>query len=273
MTTLHVPDQIYSKQEDVILFRQLGMKIDLAHVSSQDYYGWLDFAKLDIGRQIRGVEIAERDGVRDHPPLNTGVYYDTEHYDLLPTGALLRTSCGKATHAFCAYKASEDGEGIRDDYRHVFEGIEKKTIQDDPISESSVGIVQSLLNRTDVTHPGTYLQRFHGIDPRTLTPALALDSYRAPFYLWIDGKDALRCPFDRYLVYDMRIPHFEREKKLVKEVELTMYPHISEEVARDPRVLEALNYLRSQICSTFGTQETKAIKYQRAAQALNIGQD
>lgn len=271
MNGLQVPEQIYSRHEDIILFRQLGQKIDLGHVPSQEYYRWLDSAKQDIGRRIRGVEIAEREGIRENPPLNTGVYYDTPAYDILPTGALLRTSCGKATHAFCAYKAAEDGEGIRDDYRHVFEGTEKKAIQDDPISDESVGIVRQLLRRTDVTHPGTYLQRYHGIDPLTLSPALALDSYRAPFYLWVDGKDALRCPFDRYLVYDMRIPHFEREKILVKEVELTMYPHISEETARDPRVLEAFQYLSTEICAAFGTQETKAIKYQRATQALGIG--
>ena len=111
---------------------------------------------------------------------------------------MLRTSCNRITHAFCAFKAAEDGDGIREDHRHVFADAEKRTIQVAPASFEAVAIVTRLLARRDIDHPGRSLHREYSIDPTTLEPAIQLDDYRYTFFVWLDERDALRCSIDRY---------------------------------------------------------------------------
>ncbi|MGK4579548.1 hypothetical protein [Kitasatospora sp. HPMI-4] len=268
---LRVPEgAVYTKGQNSALFHQLAVKVEMDGVSEQEYFAWLDETTERIHRAVPGAQIAEKENMRTDPPLNTAVYYDTEDYRILPTGALLRTSCGKTTHAFCAYKAVEDGHGIRRDHRHIFDGEEKRTLQDAPASEESVSIVRRLLARKDLEHPGTLLRREQGIDPEQLTPAVLLDDYRTNFFVWLDGKDALRCPWDRYTVYDLRRPEGDREGKRISEIELAIYPHISPEVAADPRVIDLITELTRSLCERFGTRVTKEIKYQRAAKALGL---
>ncbi|AKC32632.1 hypothetical protein [Candidatus Pantoea carbekii] len=108
------------------IFRQMAVKIVADHIGDQQYYKWLDRISSDMSVRYPSIQFKERDQVRINPPLNTAVYYDTENYDILPTGALLRTSCSKLTHAFCSFKMPEDTTGNRLDRRHVFEGEEKK---------------------------------------------------------------------------------------------------------------------------------------------------
>jgi hypothetical protein len=261
---------VYVKQGNSVVFRQLGVKVEMDSVSIVDYYRWLDEITPRVGELVPGAEIAEKADARLAPPLNTAIYYDTPDYRVLPTGALLRTSCNRITHAFCAFKASEDSEGIREDHRHVFEAVQKRTIQVAPASPEAVGIVKGLLARTDIDHPGRSLQRGYGIDPTTLEPSVQLDSYRYTFFAWLDRKDALRCSIDRYQVSNLRLPPATREFKSISEVELAIYPRIAQEIAEDPRVPELIAALARSLEERFGVRQTKEIKYQRAARALGI---
>jgi hypothetical protein len=267
---LPVGEAVYSKNGQMVLFNQLALKIEMDTVSNEEYFGWLDKMVTDVGERVPGAAIAEKENARQTPPLNTAIYYDTPDYRLLPTGSLLRTSCNRITHAFCAFKLAQDEHSTRRDFRYVFDGDEKRVIQNAPTSEEAVGIVRRLLARSDIEHPGTFVQRLYDISPQTLTPALYLDDLRYTFFVWLDKKDALRCSIDRATVFDLRRPEGERERKQVSEVELAIYPHVSDDIARDPRVPILINELSAALQQEFLVKTTTLIKYQRAAQVLGI---
>ncbi len=252
------------------VFRQLAVKIDLDGVPDGDYFAWLDLVILETGTQVRGVQFLEKEGVRNTPPLNTAVYYDTADYKLLPTGALLRTSCNKVTHAFCAFKMPEDESGNRLDRRHVFEGSEKAQIQAAPYSDESVAIVKRLLVRTDIEQPGTFLLREFGIAPEALTPAVVLFGHRSTFYVRLDDYEVLRCSIDRSEVMDYRMDPHGLARKSFREVEISIYPRIRSEILADPRLIPLIRYLTETLTTRFSRQVISAIKYQRAAVALGI---
>jgi hypothetical protein len=132
MSYLRMPEFIYARTDNSVVFNQLAVKVELDSVANEEYFSWLDRRKSDIARHIIGAEIAEKPSARTSPPLNTAVYYDTADYRILPTGALLRTSCRIDTHAFCAFKQAEDEHGVREDHRYVFQDEEKRTIQAAP---------------------------------------------------------------------------------------------------------------------------------------------
>jgi hypothetical protein len=272
MTDLRVPtgEPVYSKRTNVVVFNQLAVKIEMDDVTNDEYFAWLDRRIRDIGDAVPGAQIAEKEHARTSPPLNTAVYYDTEDYRILPTGALLRTSCNRITHAFCAFKLAQDDHSVRRDHRYVFDGEEKRTIQQAPTSPEAVAIVQRLLARKDVEHPGTFLERHYGIDPEELFPALALDDLRYTFFVWLDRRDALRCSIDRYEVWDLRLPEDERKRRPVSEVELAIYPRIEPEIAQDERVVDLIQTLSDSLQRDFDVPVTTDIKYQRAAKALGI---
>jgi hypothetical protein len=270
MTDLRVPRRVYVKEGGVVLFNQLAVKIEMDAVSNEDYFRWLDQTAATIGDAVPGCRIVEKENARVAPPLNVAVYYDTPDYAILPTGALLRTSCNRITHAFCAFKMAEDAHGVRHDHRYVFDGDAKRTIQMAPTSAAAVAIVNRLLARKDIVHPGTYLERHLAIHPEDLEPAICLEDYRFTFFAWIDGKDALRCSVDRFHVSDLRLAEARRERRALSEVELAIYPRISPEVARDARVVQLVRTLQRSLCDRFGVSSTHLIKYQRAAHALGL---
>src|SRR5438874_2419966 len=108
------PDNpIFKVNEGYNIFNQLAVKIDMDDVPDEAYFEWLDKVSELTSQIIPRTTFLEKEGVRETPPLNTAVYYDTEDYTLLPTGALLRTSCNVRTHAFCAFKMPEDAHGNR----------------------------------------------------------------------------------------------------------------------------------------------------------------
>ena len=267
---LRVPDEIYSKTPSVVLFNQLAVKIEMDGVSNEDYYRWLDRMKDEIGGAVPGAQIAEKEHARTDPPLNIAVYYDTPDYRILPTGALLRTSCNRITHAFCAFKMTEDANNVRNDHRFVFDGDEKRTIQVDPTSAASLAIVKRLLRRRDIEHPGTYLERNLEISGESLEPAICLRDYRYTFFVWLDGRDALRCSIDRYFVSDLRAQNGRGEERPLSEVELAIYPRIEAAVAKNPHVVDAIRFLTDSLCTSFGVAVTHDIKYQRSARALDL---
>jgi len=246
------------------------VKIEMDSVSNQEYFAWLDRMTNQIGKLVPGAQIVEKENARNSPPLNIAVYYDTADYRILSTGALLRTSCNRITHAFCAFKMTQDAHGVRNDHRHVFDGDEKRTIQMAPSSDAAVAIVKGLLARKDIEHPGTFLERHLGIKPEELEPAIRLEDFRFTFFCWLDKQDALRCSLDRFEVSDLRKPESEREKKPVSEVEIAVYPRIGEDIAHDPRVVQLIRVLSEALCQEFGVKITTDIKYQRSAGALGI---
>jgi len=254
------------------LFNQLAVKVEMDDVADADYFAWLDEAPAAAAKAVSGVTFLERDGGRASPPTNIAVYYDTNDHRLLPTGALLRTSCSVLTHAFCAFKMPEDRFGNRLDRRHVFEGEEKATIQKAPYSPEAIAIVMKLLSRRDIDHPGKFLTAETGIDPAELSPALVLFGRRSTFFVRIDDLDVLRCSIDRSHVADFRKDPECTHRVEFREVELSIYPRIPEEIASDPRVVEIIEFMRESLCSRFDTRVTHAIKYQRGAALLGIGQ-
>jgi hypothetical protein len=270
MATLQMPDDVYAHKDSIVLFNQLAVKIEMDSVSNSSYYAWLDRMRRDVGQLVPGAEIAEKEDARKSPPLNRAVYYDTVDYKILPTGALLRTSCNIITHAFCAFKYAEDEHGVRGDYRYVFGGEEKRIIQTSPTSKEAVAIVSNLMARTDIRHPGTYLEECYGISGKTLTPSICLDDYRYTFFVWLDKRDALRCSIDRAHVSNLRLPEEERREMPVSEVELAIYPHIDPEVARDRRVVQLIEALAGSLCGEFCVRATTDIKYQRGARVLGL---
>ena len=270
MIDLRVPEQIYTNAGEIVLFNQLAVKIEMDRVSNDDYYVWLDHMTVEIGSLVPGAKIVEKETARISPPLNIAVYYDTNDYRILPTGALLRTSCNRITHAFCAFKMAQDTHSVRNDHRFVFSGDEKHTIQTAPTSDAAIAIVKQLLSRKDIVHPGTYLEKHLGIRGEDLEPAICLEDYRYTFFVWLDGKDALRCSIDRFHVSDLRLPELAREKKPVSEVELAIYPRIDPEVAKSKRVVDLIKVLSNSLCEEFGVSITTDIKYQRSARVLGL---
>ena len=270
MATLRLPEKVYAIAGDVVVFNQLAVKIEMDHVSNDAYYAWLDRMTNTIGFLVPGAAIVEREDARTAPPLNTAVYYDTADYRILPTGSLLRTSCNRITHAFCAFKLAQDLHSVRSDHRFVFSGNDKRVIQTAPISDNAVAIVKKLLRRRDIVHPGTYLERHLGLMGDLLEPAICLEDYRYTFFVWLDNKDALRCSIDRFVVSDLRLPTRIRRKIPVSEVELAIYPRITPAVASDQRVLHLLRALSDSLCAEFNVSITEDIKYQRAARSLGL---
>jgi len=264
-------DDIYVKRDNVVVFNQLAVKIEMDHVSNENYFRWLDEISQQIGSRVQGARIVEKPSAREAPPLNVAIYYDTDDYAILPTGALLRTSCNRVTHAFCAFKQSQTEDGVRRDHRYVFEGEEKRTIQEAPASQEAIDIVRRLLSRRDIEHPGIFLERAYGIDAGDLTPAIQLADYRYTFFAWLDGRDALRCSIDRATVEDLRRPESQRRRAPFSEVELAVYPRVQPEVAEDPRCVAMITMLSDSLCARFSTSITTQIKYQRAARALAVG--
>jgi hypothetical protein len=268
---LPIGEAVYTRKGNFAVFNQLGVKLDFSSATTkEDYYDWLDSMKAEIGRLVPGAEIAEKSYARAEPRLNTGVYYDTSNYRLLNGGMVLRTTCNRKTHAFCAFKLDEDEHHVRRDHRYVFEGEEKSTIQNGPTSPEAIAIVKRLLAREDLEHPGTHLRNATGIRGEDLTPAICLEQYRHPFFVWLDKKDALRCSMDRVEVYNLRLPETQRERRPFSEIELPLYPHIEEEVVKDPRVLQLITVLSDSLCDRFGLKLIVDSKYQRAADALGI---
>lgn len=270
MSTLLLPidEPVYRRHGNAVVFNQLALKIEMDTVPDAAYFSWLDSMAREIRQRVPGARIVEKADARTAPPLNTAVYYDTSDHAILPTGALLRTSCNKRTHAFCAFKERENQNSVRRDHRWVFEGAEKAAIQADPTSARAVAVVRRLLARTEVEHPGLYLRRALGIDPRNVFPALGLDDLRHTFFVWLDGRDALRCSLDRAMVWDLRSAGGQRMP--VGEVELAVYPRLSPDVARDPRLPRLIAELAESLMGTFAVPITRRIKYQRAAAALGI---
>jgi hypothetical protein len=271
MPELQLPagEDVFAKQGKVALFYQLGVKVDLTSVTSEQYFDWLNAMKERLPRLIPGAEIGEKTVLRVAPVLNTGVYYDTDDYQIVETGSLLRTTCA-VTHAFCAFKLADNGKDVRKDHRFVFQDRERGIIRGAPASREAVAIVKRLLARTDIEHPGTFLQRYHGIDPTTVSPSIIVKRYISSFYVWLDKQDALRCPMDRVYVANLREPESSRKLRHFREVELMIYPHIDNTVARDPRLAEAIRTLATSLHKEFGAPITKEIKYQRGAQALGL---
>ncbi|WP_431687167.1 hypothetical protein [Hahella sp. NBU794] len=252
------------------VFNQLAVKVDMNGVTDEQYFEWLDFVAEDAAKHINGVRFLEKEGVRDNPPLNTAVYYDTKDYKLLPTGALLRTSCNKVTHAFCAFKMPENEHGNRLDRRHVFQDEKKKQIQEAPYSPESVKIVKDLLKDQELDQPGKYLFREFNIAGDELEPAVVLFGNRSTFFVRIDEYDVLRCSLDRSRVMDYRKDINGERKAFFQEVEISIYPRIKKEISEDVRIIELIDYLVDSLKQRFSTKVIYDIKYQRAAEALGI---
>ena len=269
-----IPDPgepIFARCDDFIIFHQYGVKLVLDRdLPTETYVRWLDAMRTELPRLVPGGQIVEKEYARAEPRLNTGIYYDTPDRQLLRLGAVLRTTCNKMTHAFCAFKQPQDAEGIRKDHRHVFEGAEKRAIQSDPTSSEARAAVVRLLARTDIDHPGRRLRARYGIDPASLTPSIRVAQLRHPFYVWLDRRDALRCVMDRADVTDLRAPHRNHPDVHFRELELPIFPRIKPEVAADPRTLELITALQRAAIRDLGATLTEDNKYQRAARELGV---
>jgi hypothetical protein len=257
----------FQRIENLVIFKQVGVKIAMDHVSDDEYFNWLNTISENLPGLVDHAQIAEKPDARTNPPLNTGVYYDTDSYDLLETGSLLRTSCNKITHAFCAFKVARDAKGMRKDHRYMFQGDEKRLIQEDPTQPAAVALVRAMLSRKDEVTPGPYLLEHYGITPDMVSPVLKIDNRRFGFYVWLDNEDALRCSLDRANVSGLRHP--DRHGQF-SEVELALYPRVKEHVAQDSRVGQLFDVLKDSLVKTFGVAVTNDIKYQRAATALHL---
>lgn len=263
--------KVYSVRSDnFVVFNQLAVKVITDSISKKDYFSWLDQMIKSIGKLVHGAKIVEKKHARITPTLNTAVYYDTKDYKILPTGALLRTSCNKITHAFCAFKMAQDKCCVRCDHRHVFSGKDKRIIQRAPTSKEAVAIVKRLVSSCDVENPAFYLEKYYGISGKYLEPSLVLDDLRHTFYVWLDGEDALRCSLDYATVANLRLPENERQQKKFNEVEFAVYPRIKTNVNNDQRIVEAIDVLSKSLCESFSIPITMDIKYQRASKVLGI---
>lgn len=263
---------VFQREGNFVQFSQYGLKLNISdNVSDAEYYQWLDEIITRIGEMVPGGTIVEKDDARTEPRYNAGVYYDTADYQLLRGRMVLRTTCNPKTHAFCAFKYGQDENHVMHDHRHIFEGVDKLTIQRDPTSEEAVMIVKNLLRREDIMHPGMVLRQATGITPDKLTPAILLIQYRKTFYVLLDGDDALRCSLDRVAAIDLRIPHEGRTEKCFTEAEVPVYPRIKENVACDPRVEQLISTLSGSLIARFGASMIKESKYQRGAAALGVG--
>jgi hypothetical protein len=263
-------EPVFVVKEGYNIFNQLAVKVDMNHVDDKAYFEWLDDMIINLPQKIKGSRILEKEGVRENPPVNTAVYYDTDDYKLLPTGSLLRTSCSILTHAFCAFKLAEDKKGNRLDRRHVFEGIEKKTIQHRPYSDESIEIVRKLLTRTDIEQPGTFLKQEFNITSKQISPALVLFGSRSTFFVRIDEYDVLRCSIDRSDIADYRKDYECKNRKNFRECEISIYPRISQKISSDPRVIEMIKFLIQSLQERFNSEILYDIKYQRGAKLLGL---
>ena len=268
---IHAEEPIYSRTGDFAVFNQPGVKLAFSDdTTDEDYYAWLDDMHVRIGDLVPGAEIAEKSYARTEPRLNTGTYYDTENYCLLRTGAVLRTTCNIKTHAFCEFELSEDENSVRRDHRYVFEGEDKANIQRAPSAPEAVAAVKRLLARTDIEHPGTHLREKFGLMGNDLSPALGLEQYRHPFFVWLDKQDALRCSMDRVTVYDLRLPEEPRVRKTYSKIELPVYPHVDDKVAHDPRLIRLIETLTASLSDRFGIEAVLESKYERGADVLGL---
>ncbi|WP_272570042.1 hypothetical protein [Providencia sp. PROV255] len=269
--SVDVNGSIHEKHGGYDIFRQLAVKIKADEIDDASYFNWLDRIPEELAEKFPSIEFKEKNGVREFPPLNTAVYYDTDSLDILPTGALLRTSCSKLTHAFCAFKMPEDSTGNRLDRRHVFEGRNKGIIQSSPYGDEAIAIVKNLITRKDIEQPGTFLKSVTGVNPEDLAPVMILRGYRSTFYVLIDGLDALRCSMDRSFVFDARNgarPETTEGWKGFREIEISLYPKISDSLKGDPRVIEVVTALRDSLVSKFGAEVIHDIKYQRGMKLI-----
>ncbi|WP_017537076.1 hypothetical protein [Nocardiopsis halophila] len=270
---LRVPDgePVYSREGGFAVFNQLGVKLDFPEsVSDTDYYAWLDDTKAAIGSLVEGAEIAEKSYARTEPRMNTGVYYDTADHRLLRGDMVLRTTCNIKTHAFCAFKFGADEHGVRRDHRYSFEGQDKRTVQLQPDSPEAAAVVQRLLAREDIDQPGVHLRKATGLTGDDLFPAIRLRQFRHPFFVWVDGRDALRCTMDRARVVDLRAPDPEATEASFSEVEFPVYPRLDADMARDPRVPRLIRVLSDLLQERFGVDYVADSKYRRAARALGM---
>lgn len=262
---------VYTRVGDFAVFNQFGVKLDFSdNTTDHEYYRWLDYMIGRISDLVSGAEIAEKSYARTEPRLNTGVYYDTDDLYLLRNNLVLRTTCNAKTHAFCAFKYGADSSNVRRDHRYSFTGSEKATIQQAPTSPESIAIVKKLLARRDIEHPGTHLHEFTGLTGDDLSPAIRLEQYRHPFFVWIDKHDALRCSMDRVQVENLRLPPDQRETRSFSEIELPIYPHIDESMAKDPRVATVIDVLAGSLRQQFKIEYVHDSKYQRAARTLGL---
>lgn len=263
--------QPFHRDGNLVLFSQFGPKLRFPDdVTNDQYFAWLDRTTAEIGKIVPGTEIIEKPADREEPRRNTGVYYDTEDFVLLKSHMVLRTTSNPKTHAFCAFKYGADENQTRRDHRHIFEGDEKRTIQFGPSSDAAVEVVRSLLRRTDIRHPGTFLKEATGLGPDDLRPAVMIAQYRYTFYVLIDGHDALRCSLDRADVSSLRQMGRHVEPKFFSEIELPIFPRISQATLRDERTVRLMKVLSESLGDAFGAEHIHDSKYRRAARILGL---
>lgn len=262
---------IFHREGDFVTFAQFGKKLIFDDTISDDaYYAWLDARIEDIGRNVRGAEIAEKATARMDPRRNSGVYYDTSNFDLLRLDMVLRTTSNPKTHAFCAFKVGENEAGVRQDHRYVFDGLERATIQTDPSGPDAVATVKRLLARRDIMHPGRIMESLTGIKDEDLFPSILLVQRRRTFYVWLDGRDALRCSLDRAEVTNLRDSSRGRKSGRFSEVEVPIYPRAPEEVIKDGRTAELIDFLSGSLIDAFGCSHTTDSKYRRAMKSIDF---
>ena len=86
----------------------------------------------------------------------------------------------------------------------------------------------------------------------------------------IDNYDALRCSIDRSQVFDYRKDIEGKNKKDFREMEISIYPRIPQEISEDPRVIQLINFLVESLTKKFNKKVIYDIKYQRGAQLLGF---
>jgi hypothetical protein len=264
-------ERSFHRQGDFVVFNQYGLKLDFDNDTPDAvYYDWLDEVISRIGEMVRGASIIEKDNDRTEPRRNTGVYYDTQDYRLLAANVVLRTTSNPKTHAFCAFKLGEDRDHVRRDHRHIFDGEEKTMIQRAPTSPEAEGIVKKLLSRTDIVQPGMSLTDLTGISGSELAQSLCLAQYRRTFYVLLDGRDALRCSLDRVDVTNLRLPPSDREQLRFSEVEVPIYPRITPDVAKDPRLQQLIDAISMSLQIRFSAGVVSDSKYRRAARLVGL---
>ncbi|MFI1890371.1 hypothetical protein [Streptomyces jumonjinensis] len=61
-------------------------------------------------------------------------------------------------------------------------------------------------------------------------------------------------------MHDLRLPEGERVKKPFSEIELPVYPHLPDEIAQDPRLLQLIEALTQSLRETFSKDELHAYR-------------
>ncbi|AKC32631.1 hypothetical protein [Candidatus Pantoea carbekii] len=100
---------------------------------------------------------------------------------------------------------------------------------------------------------------------------MILRGYRSTFYVLIDGYDVLRCSMDRCTVFDFRSLNDMQNPvmwKYFREIELSLYPRISNKIKNDVRIIRIVEILRDSLISYFNTCVIYDIKYQRGMRLL-----